>query len=150
MTYFSPLAVRTVTRGVSDCALRPNSSRTPAYWSLLATAKLSFLPSSRKVLATLITLEPSSATFQNHGDGDAQRRLKAAAAPTCSSSSWSLWGSTCSRGRSRPPAGLCPTADPCCLPSWPDRFRNWRTHDRVTTAERFAVQLMTERSSLRD
>lgn len=67
MAYLSPLAVRMVTKGpADDRSSSPNSDSTDENWTLLATAKFSFLPSSRKVLATFITLETSLGA-QRHG-----------------------------------------------------------------------------------
>lgn len=72
--------------------------------------------------------------------------LKAAATPTCFSSSWSLWGSVCSPGWSRTPAGLCPTAGLCCRPSGPDRFPNWNTHDHLYSClQETRLQLISAR-----
>lgn len=58
MTYLSPLAVRMPTRGSSPLLpSRPNSDTSWLKLFLLATAKLSVLPWSRKLLATFITLQ---------------------------------------------------------------------------------------------
>lgn len=58
MTYLSPLAVRMPTRGSSPLLpSRPSSDTSWLKLFLLATAKLSVLPWSRKLLATFITLQ---------------------------------------------------------------------------------------------
>lgn len=57
MVYLSPLAVRMATTGSSPLGFRPNSDNSWLNMFLLATAKFSFLPWSRKPFATFITLK---------------------------------------------------------------------------------------------